>query len=143
MFFYGLCIVYMTYLCCYTFFCCVFVHVLRFVICLLNVCILFMRVVLCSRFCFVCNVIFHGLCVFLCYIPVIFLFSFCMFLFVFRVFILYKMVFTRKSQQSTEPTEVESINKLIAKRKEEKRKKKNAKLVEKETTSNRLDNIKE
>ena len=51
-----------------------------------------------------------------------------MFLFVFRVFILYKMVFTRNSQQSTEPTEVESINKLIAKRKEEKRKKKKKKL---------------
>ena len=46
------------------FFCCVLVHELRFVICLLNVCILFMRVVLCSRFCFVRNVIFHGLCVF-------------------------------------------------------------------------------
>ena len=46
------------------------------------------------------------------------------------------MVVTRNSQRSLERSEVTSINKLLAKRKEEKRKKKSAKFVDKETTSN-------
>ena len=53
------------------------------------------------------------------------------------------MVVTRNSQRSPERSEVTSINKLLAKRKEEKRKKKSAKFVDKETTSNVGDKVKE
>jgi hypothetical protein len=53
------------------------------------------------------------------------------------------MVVTRNSQRSPETSEFTSINKLIAKRKEEKRKKKSAKFVDKETTSNVGDKVKE
>jgi hypothetical protein len=54
----------------------------------------------------------------------------------FCVFRLYTMVVTRNSQRSPERSEITSINKLIAKRKEEMRKKKSAKFVDKATTSN-------
>ena len=48
------------------------------------------------------------------------------------------MVVTRNSQQSSEPTEVESISKLIAKRKEEKWKEKKSQACRKRDNMKRF-----